>query len=310
MYIRYLLIILIIFLIINNFLIEEKFIIDFFNKKNNINLYNKTIVRIRAQNQNFDWYEPYIKTSTYESIGTGFFINKEGHIITNYHVINESIKTFIQIPITGNKTYNCKILSVFPKSDLALLKILDYKVEKHLNLGDSNKLNIGNKVIALGYPLGQKLKITSGIISGFQDGDLQTDTAINPGNSGGPLIYKNKVIGINYAGYDEAQNVGYAIPINYFKNNYNDMLEKIINYPILGCSFNNTNNTIINDFSTCSEGYYISNVFKNSPMDKIWCKSRDILCSFDGLKLDNFGEVLLKELNIKVNIRYYLNLKK
>ena len=156
MYIRYLLIILIIFLIINNFLIEEKFIIDFFNKKNNINLYNKTIVRIRAQNQNFDWYEPYIKTSTYESIGTGFFINKEGHIITNYHVINESIKTFIQIPITGNKTYNCKILSVFPKSDLALLKILDYKVEKHLNLGDSNKLNIGNKVIALGYPLGQK----------------------------------------------------------------------------------------------------------------------------------------------------------
>lgn len=312
MNIRYFLIILIIIFLVYNLYISEHFPIIFLKESNSINLYNKTIVRIRAQNQSFDWFEPYIKTSTYESIGTGFFINDKGHIITNYHVINDAIKTYIQIPITGNKTYNCEIISMFPKQDLALLKILDYKENKFLNLGDSNKLSRGNKVIALGYPLGQnKLKITSGIISGFQDGDIQTDSAINPGNSGGPLIYKNKVIGINYAGYDDAQNVGYAIPVNYFVNNYNDMLKtKIINYPILGCTFNNTNDTIIKDFSNCSEGYYISNVFKDGPMDKIGVKVGDILCYFDNLKIDNFGELTLKELNIKININHYLKYKK
>ena len=156
-----------------------------------------------------------------------------------------------------------------------------------------------------------KLKITSGIISGFQDGDIQTDSAINPGNSGGPLIYNNKVIVINYSGFNEAQSVAYAIPINYLKINILNMFKnKFINFPILGVTFNNTNNMIMNISKLCSSGFYISNVFPKGTMSNSDVKNGDILCSFDGLKLDNYGEVYIEKLKIKFHIFDYMKYKK
>ena len=132
------------------------------------------------------------------------------------------------MPKLGNKTFECDIISVYPKLDLALIRVKDFKNKKYLEFGNSEIIKKGDNVIALGYPLGQnKLKITSGIVSGYQDGDIQTDSPINPGNSGGPLVNtNNKVIGINYAGYDEAQNIGYAIPIEYVKINLPTMYKK------------------------------------------------------------------------------------
>ncbi len=286
-----------------------------FEEENNsklIDLYNKTVVRIRSQKKDFNWVEPYISNSTYESIGTGFFINLDGYILTNYHVINNALKIYIQIPIYGNKTFNCVLLSVYPKLDLALLKILEFKNEKKLELGVSNDLKRGDEVLAIGYPLGQtKIKMTSGIVSGFQNGDIQTDSAINPGNSGGPLIKNNKVIGINYSGYNEAQNVSYAIPIDYFKIIENNMRsKKFINFPILGCTFNNTNDTIMKKRVLCNEGYYISNVLKNGTMDLADVRNGDIICSFDGIPIDNFGELYIESLDIKFHISDYLKYKK
>ena len=96
-----LLIILLIFLV-NNIYIPEKFN----NNQNNLELYNNSIVRIRSQKKDFNWMEPYISSIPYESIGTGFFINNEGYIVTNYHVINNSLKIHIQIPIYGSKLLN------------------------------------------------------------------------------------------------------------------------------------------------------------------------------------------------------------
>ena len=92
-------------------------------------------------------------------------------------------------------------------------------------MGDSDLVLKGNLTYAIGYPLGQnKYKVTSGVISGFQDGDIQMDSPINPGNSGGPLVNdKLQVLGINYSGYEDSQNVGYAIPINYVKIILEDM---------------------------------------------------------------------------------------
>ncbi len=173
----------------------------------------------------------------------------------------------------------------------------------------------GDLSLVLGYPLGlNKLKMTSGIVSGYQDGDIQTDSPINSGNSGGPLLNKNnKVIGINYAAYDEAQNVGFAIPINYVKIILEDMKKnKFINYPVLGANFNNSNNTLLklNKNINCSEGFYISNVFKGGPFYNAGIQVGDILCSFDNLKVDNFGEVFLKNINSKFFIGDYLNFKK
>jgi serine protease Do len=282
------------------------------NIKNQIDLYDETVVRIRSQKVEFDWLEPYNNKKSYESIGTGFFINNAGYIVSNFHVIDKAIKVYIQIPKYGNKTYDCEIISVYPRLDMTLLKILDYKNKYYLDLGDSDNIGKGYNVMAVGYPLGQnKLKVTQGIISGFQDGDIQTDSAINPGNSGGPLIYNNKVIGINYSGYNDAQSVAYAIPINYLKINILDMFRnKFINFPILGVTFNNSNQIIMDISKLCSEGYYISNVFPKSTMDLAGVKKGDILCSFDGLKVDNYGEVFIDLLKIKFHIFDYLKYKK
>ena len=148
MNINYLLIILIIIYIVynlfeNNFLKKNENFTE--NKTELIELYNKTVVRIRSQKKDFNWVEPYISNSTYESIGTGFFINYDGYILTNYHVINNALKIYIQIPIYGNKTFDCELISVYPKLDLALLKILEFKNEKKLDLGDSNNLKRGEE---------------------------------------------------------------------------------------------------------------------------------------------------------------------
>ena len=302
-----LLIIILVFLVNNLFFLEK-----FNTNKNNLELFNNSIVRIRSQKKDFNWMEPYINNIPYESIGTGFFINKQGYLVTNYHVINNSLKIHIQIPIFGSKTFESELISVNPKLDLALLKIKNYKVnENSLNLGNSDNLKRGDDVVAIGYPLGQtKLKMTSGIVSGFQDGDIQTDSAINPGNSGGPLIKGDNVIGVNYAGYDDAQNVSYAIPINYLKNNLEKMKKKkFINFPVLGCTFNNTNKTIMNQRKLCKEGYYISQVLQDGTMDKVGIKKGDILCSFDNLQVDNFGEIFIKKLDIKFHIMDYLKYK-
>ena len=84
---------------------------------------DETILRIRCQFKKFDWLEPYLNNSSRESIGSGFFIDDQGHILTNFHVVEEAIKVFIQIPKHGNKTFDCDVLSIFPHRDIALLKI-------------------------------------------------------------------------------------------------------------------------------------------------------------------------------------------
>ena len=305
--------------IIYNIIPKETFI-----NTNNLNIrhntnskkdYDDLVVRCKIQKIELDWKEPFNTKKGYESIGSGFFIDKEGHILTNYHVVSDSIKVNIQLPKYGNETYDCDIISVFPKIDVALLKVKNYKNKDYLELGDSDLIKKGDLSLVLGYPLGlDKLKMTSGIVSGYQDGDIQTDSPINSGNSGGPLLNKNnKVIGINYAAYDDAQNIGFAIPINYVKIVLEDMKKtKIINYPVLGANFNNSNKTlfVLNNNKECNQGFYISNIFENGPFYNAGIKVGDILCSFDNKKVDNFGEIFLKKNNSKFFIGDYLNFKK
>ena len=283
------------------------------NSSESMEFMDETVLRIRCQYKEFNWIEPYLKNSAKESIGSGFFIDNEGHILTNYHVVENALKVFIQIPSHGNKTFDCDILSIYPFRDVALLKIKDYKNNKFFNLGDSDKIIKGNTSFAIGYPLGQnKYKVTSGVISGFQDGDIQMDSPINPGNSGGPLVDENMdVIGINYSGYKDSQNVGYAIPINYVKYILDDMKKKKIIYnPVMGCSFNNTNKSMLKYTEICDSAYLISYVGKKSPMEKQGIKAGDLICSVDGMKIDNYGEIKLKSNNNFFHIFDYLNYKK
>jgi len=288
---------------------------------NNLNIkFEKSIFQIHAHDIVFNWIEPYKNVRSEESIGTGFLVDKNGYILTCSHVISNSIKVFVSLPAIGKQTFEVDIVNFCPSVDIALLKIKDinkfkkilkYKLEP-IKLGNSDKLKPGEKALALGYPLGEdKLKRTSGIISGIQNGSIQTDTPINSGNSGGPLINtKGEVIGINFALNTKGVNVGYAVPINKFyliKKLLNTSLKSgIIHIPTIGIQVNNTNKDMIQYISknkiNNNNGYYISTVFKNGSFYKAGIRGGDVLISFNNNKLDNFGESRVKWSYEKVNL--------
>lgn len=272
-------------------------------------IFYNSIVKISSQDIDIDWREPNKNKESYESIGTGFFINDKGYFITCSHVVENSIKVYFTVPLVGKETYEATVIAICPTRDIALLKTVDYKNKYYLTIGDSDKVKSGDKVIAIGYPLGQdKLKKTAGIISGIQDGSIQTDTPINKGNSGGPLLdANNDVIGINFSGYEayEAENIGYAIPVYHYLNLKNELFakenkeDKIIWTPSVGASFNSSNTSMF-EFNEqnkknneCTTGYYINNVYENGPFYNADVHAGDILCKFNGYKIDNYGEAVV-----------------
>ena len=294
-----------------------------------MNELSNKVVRIASQSINYDWEKPYIIKKISSSIGTGFFIDNKGHILTCSHVVENAKKVFILLPSKGKERFEAEVKGICPKLDIAILKIKGFKNKSFFELGDSNKIKFGEESIAIGYPLGQdNLKITKGIISGKEDGLFQTDTPINPGNSGGPLVSKNKVIGINTSGIVTASNIGYATPINQFKLIANELLisgRNIIYRPLLGIAYNYTNNNFLEVMdSKCKNGIYINNINKNAPIFKTGLRVGDILCSINNIKIDDYGmlnkvwlkdkmtldEILLTiKTNKKINITYSRNNK-
>ncbi len=161
------------------------------------------------------------------SLGSGFLINREGYILTNAHVISNAVNIHV-VPAEGKKEYPAKIIGIDRLTDTALIKIEPDFVPTVLPFGDSDKLQMGEMVLAIGNPLGFQHSVTSGLISAKERATphagnrytnfLQTDSAINPGSSGGPLInLYGEVVGINTAIVEQAQLIGFAIPINTVK---------------------------------------------------------------------------------------------
>lgn len=153
------------------------------------------IVQVFTQRAELDFLQPYRTPDTYPVRGSGFFINNDGHIVTNAHVVDQAIAIWIQIPSCGKRLVKVDLMSVYPEKDLAVLKIADeectYLAEvfesiPFLPTGNSDTVRRTDKTLALGYPLGQEsLKSSTGIISGreFVMGSkmIQMDTPINPG---------------------------------------------------------------------------------------------------------------------------------
>ena len=293
-----------------------------------------SVVRIIAYNIGFDWSMPFQKDQHTESVGTGFFFDKEGHILTCSHCVEDATEVFVEIPTERNKQYSVVVKGICPFFDIAVLKIEGYKNKTYCKL-DNGKTTIksGVETIAVGYPLGQNnLKFTKGIISGQQYNFYQTDAPINPGNSGGPLFYNDKVIGINAAGIpaNEADGIGYSVPIQRFhlikedlyKSNKNNVL---LLYPeSFGFQMSQTNKFTKEylEHGCKSGGVYVKNIIKGSPISQTNLKSKDILCSINGIKIDNQGglskrwmnenmsfENLISTIGLdkKVNIEYWRN---
>ncbi|MER3444960.1 MAG: serine protease [Meiothermus sp.] len=181
-----------------------------------------------------------------DGVGSGFVIDAEGHILTNYHVIEGANEITIKFH-NDSKEYKAKVIGTAPPLDIALVRVEAPAVLlKPMKMGDSDSLKVGQKAIAMGNPFGLEFTVTEGIISairknpgavggadGFVPNVIQTDAAINPGNSGGPLLNsKGEVIGINTAIYTSAglvggtpqsAGVGFAIPINVAKQYLPDL---------------------------------------------------------------------------------------
>ncbi len=267
-----------------------------------------TVVQVFAQIGRFNWLEPYKIESQYESRGTGFFINDEGYLITNAHVVNEAKTVWINIPALGRDTVLVEIVGFCPDRDLALLRIAPRDLESvrkrlgkipFLMLGDSDIVQRTDKVLVLGYPLGQyRMKSTTGVVSGREAADsisyIQITAPINPGSSGGPLISaQGAVIGVTVAIEARAFNVGYAIPINELKLIFEDLLEKpLVRKPILGGHFHNATNDHARFLGNpIPAGLYVHKVFKDSLLEKAGVCQGDMLYELNGHRLDSHGEV-------------------
>jgi len=241
-------------------------------------------------------------TAIQQSAGTGLVLTKEGIVVTNRHVI-PTTGSKINIVSSDGKSYDdVTVIDRDEINDVAFLKINSSDRFKPASLGDSNRVRVGERVVAVGNALGQfSNSVTSGIISGTgrpivatsNEGSeslsnlLQTDASINPGNSGGPLVnIQGQVIGINTAIADKAENIGFSIPINDIKPLFASVIDdgRIIR-PYLGVRFVTVTKELINEFDLKEDKgvLVIANdgaaVLPGSPADKAKIRSGDIITS-------------------------------
>src|SRR5689334_22541696 len=201
----------------------------------NISVYKKalpSVVNITSTTVAFDFFYGPVPQ---QGMGSGFVIDGEGHILTNYHVIEGARQ--VEVTTGDKKKYKAQVIGMDPQHDLAVIQIPSKDVPA-AEIGDSKGLIVGQKVFAIGNPFGLSGTMTRGIISsirsirgehGFIDEAIQTDAAINPGNSGGPLLNSHgQVIGINSmiltGGAEQSAGIGFAIPINTAKAVLDDLV--------------------------------------------------------------------------------------
>jgi len=266
-----------------------------------------TVVQVIAEIGEFNWLEPYKMRNQDEAWGSGFFINQDGYIVTNAHVVHEAKRVWVYVPSLGRKGIHVDIVGICPETDLALLKVRDeglatmrQELESmpFLTLGDSDTVRRADPVLALGYPLGQPhVKSTTGVVSGreFLDNQsyIQMTAPINPGNSGGPLLnMQGEVIGLAISVVSQAQNVGYIIPINSLKYILDDLLStRLLRKPIIGLKANTSSDYQAQYMKNpVPGGLYIHNVLKNSLAEKAGIKAGDMLYELNSYKIDVYGD--------------------
>ncbi len=234
-------------------------------------------------------------------IGSGFVIDEAGLVVTNKHVVSSGSPSDYKVVLKDESEHQVEKIWRDPANDLAILKI-EGSGFKTIEMGDSDKLKVGNFVIAIGTALGEfRHTVTTGVISGLGrgitagdgysfaeklDNVIQTDAAINPGNSGGPLLNSlGQVIGVNVAVSQGANNIGFALPINLVKESLSNFNETgAFDRPFFGVRYQmiSKEQGILNNVPA---GGYVVEVVKDSSADSAGIKKGDIIVSFDGKKL-------------------------
>jgi serine protease Do len=236
-----------------------------------------------------------------QSLGSGFIIDKDGYIITNNHVVQGADE--IKVKLADGREFKAKVVGRDAKTDLALIKISSlFKNLPTLTLGDSDKMRVGDWVLAIGNPFGLEETVTQGIISatgrvigsGPYDNFLQTDAPINPGNSGGPLVnLKGHVIGINSAIIKGGQGIGFAIPINMAKNIISQLKTKgKVVRGWVGVSVQTVTPEIAQSFGLKeARGALVSEVVPGGPAAAAGLKRGDVITSFDGDEIKKMSDL-------------------
>ncbi len=257
----------------------------------------------------------YFGTMPSQAAGTGIIVSSDGYILTNKHVV-KGARSVQVITLDGTTYEDVTVVGTDPLNDVAYLKVKDGKDLPAANLGDSNTVRVGQSVVAIGNALGQyQNTVTSGIISGtgrpIQAGDesgnqvetltdlFQTDAAINSGNSGGPLLnMAGQVIGINTAVAQDAQGIGFAIPINATKGTLKGVLAgKGVQRAYLGVRYVPITPEVSKKYNlSVKQGAYVygestTSVMSGSPADKAGVKEKDIIIKINGAAVGKNGGV-------------------
>ncbi len=224
------------------------------------------------------------------SLGSGFIIDRDGHIVTNNHVIEGADE--ITVRLSNDKEYDAEIVGRDPNTDLALIKIKGATDLVPLKLGDSDRLTVGSWVVAMGSPFGLEQTVTAGIVSakgrvigsGPYDDFIQTDASINPGNSGGPLLNMNgEVVGINTAIVAQGQGIGFAIPVNLAQGIIRQLEESgSVTRGWLGVGIQDLTPELAEYYGIADKkGVLVAKVFEGDPADKAGIKANDIIVAVD-----------------------------
>jgi serine protease Do len=241
-----------------------------------------------------------------QGLGSGFIIDRNGTILTNYHVVDGAEK--IIVTLSDGKTFDAKVLGKDQKTDVAVIQISGEGDLPAATLGDSDRLEVGEWVMAIGNPFGLDHTVTTGIVSakgrhigaGPYDDFIQTDASINPGNSGGPLInMRGEVIGINSAIFSESGGnigIGFAIPTNLVKELLPELRDKgkvVRGY--LGTAIQKLTPEIADALGLSqTQGALITETTDGGPADHAGLKPGDVIVEFDGKEIKDTTDLPLQ----------------
>jgi serine protease Do len=235
-----------------------------------------------------------------QGAGSGFILSKDGYIVTNNHVVEGA--TEVTVTLANKQEYTAKIIGRDPKTDIALIKIEPKETLTAASLGDSERLRVGEWVVAVGNPFGLSNTVTAGIVSaknrvigaGPYDDFIQTDAPINPGNSGGPLFnLKGEVVGINTAIIPEGQGIGFAVAVNMAKTVLPQLESKgEVMRGYLGVSIQPITPELAKSMKLGdTKGALVADVTKGSPAAAAGIHQGDVIVSFDGKAVAESGHL-------------------
>jgi S1-C subfamily serine protease len=277
-------------------------IINYVNQNNEslipqiFNLLKDSVVLIKTKAQTLGGLQD-------QAQGSGFIYDREGHIITNYHVIEDADE--IIVTFTSGNITKATLVGTDPYSDIAVVKVSSSELFHPVVLGNSSDLIVGESVIAIGNPFGLSGTITAGIISqigrelsasgGYRIVDvIQLDAAINPGNSGGPLVNMwGEVVGMNTAIVSGSTGVGFAIPSDTIKREIHSLLTTgTYLHPWLGIMGYDVDPDIANNIGlNYTNGVFISEVVIGGPAESAGLQSNDVIVGLDAIRVRNFNDL-------------------